>query len=367
MALVSSLRSLPVSLNGDEVTYFKIANEIANHNRFYHNDLPSMVSPVIPAIILITSFFNPDESLIWLSKLLSFIIAILGVLFLLKCLKFFNISNTLLYCIVALTICNPIFVSWSSSLYPESIAFFGFWMFLYYIIKLEHVKDLCYALIAAILLVFTRYVYVVLLIPILFTIWTKRKLLISSVQNTKYYLYIIIVVLMSIPMLYWMHYIIGFLGEQSTSISYVSRYDQGGIWGQIKVGLGLEKGVEVSRINGIPAFINVFFPINGYRNWWLSILLLAGVIWGWSVMKSSKAKHILIITTSAMLISYVFAGTGFSRYWMNLIPVFLIGFITLAKRFKLSSNLISILSILLCTLYVINELRLDILIIQRDW
>ncbi len=368
IALVSCLRNIPVALTGDEITYFNIAQELANNGRFYHEGLPSMVSPVMPFIILVGTFFQPDESIIWIPKLIGFSFSLIGLNFLWRFLKAMAISDTNATCIVALTICNPVFIRFSASLYPDAIAFGLFWILIYMMTRIKKMKHLFIILLVAAMLVLTRYVFAVLLIPIVFVFYQNRQHLLKFAANkSNFIVYSVLITLTTIPLFLWTEYILSFTGERSTTISYFSRYEQDGLFGQIKTGLGFIKGEEVARVNGIPAFATVFLPITGFRSWFVSLAILIPIVIGWVLTWKQLLSKIIIISAFIILSGYVLAGTGFSRYWLGLIPIFIFGIFSFAKKMKFSDNKLYIATLIICSIYILNEIRLDILVIQRDW
>lgn len=74
-----------------------------------------------------------------------------------------------------------------------------------------------------------------------------------------------------------------------------------------------------------------------------------------------------MLFTAILLImaGLVFAGTGFSRYWLVLLPGFLLGFYLCFKKLHLKDSLFVLLAKLVAVIYVLNELRLDYVVLHK--
>ena len=161
----------------------------------------------------------------------------------------------------------------------------------------------------------------------------------------------------------------GFLSvdEQNlTEIRYVSRFKvDNPLLYNIKCGLGLEQHYEVDKINGIPAFISLFVPKTGIRSHIVSVILIGGFVFGYyRKLKSNEIKK-LAISIIMIMFGFLIAGTGFSRYWLVLLPGFYLGYYFLFKSFNIKEKWFIYLSQLLALIYIVNEIRLDIIILER--
>ena len=65
------------------------------------------------------------------------------------------------------------------------------------------------------------------------------------------------------------------------------------------------------------------------------------------------------------MLGLIVAGTGFSRYWLVFLPGYWLGFYFCFNHLKIEDNYFEKLSLLLAVIYVINELRLDYLIVSK--
>ena len=97
-----------------------------------------------------------------------------------------------------------------------------------------------------------------------------------------------------IPLFYWVKHIYIIEHTQENNLSYFSRYEvENPILHNIKCGIGVEKSFEVNKHNGIPAFISLFIPKTGLRNWPVSIAMFLICIIGF--IKQLKIQNIFII------------------------------------------------------------------------
>jgi hypothetical protein len=155
--------------------------------------------------------------------------------------------------------------------------------------------------------------------------------------------------------------------QNLSEISYFNRFKIGEnpLWYNIKCGLGLEKHYEVSRINGIPAFISLFVPITGVRNFFISSVLLLAVFFGLYQKVKNAIVVNLLLAFSLVMLGFILAGTGFSRYWLLLLPIIYLGYYLIYAKFfpnpKYFIRIAQILSIVL----VLNEIRLTFLILKK--
>ena len=168
------------------------------------------------------------------------------------------------------------------------------------------------------------------------------------------------------PFLLWIKYVYHIEANQLSKLSYFTRFEhENPLLYNIKCGLGLVKADEVNKINGVPAFISLFVPITGLRNYVMSIILLVTFILGYVRVKKTIGVKLLLFSIVMVMLGFVFAGTGFSRYWLMLLPGFYLGFYFLFKSFKLKDEWFILGAKVVSVIYVINELRLDYLIFNK--
>ncbi|GIZ07481.1 hypothetical protein FUMI01_02080 [Flavobacterium sp. UMI-01] len=133
----------------------------------------------------------------------------------------------------------------------------------------------------------------------------------------------------------------------------------------IKCGLGLEKHYEVSRVNGIPAFTSLFVPITGFRNFYLSLVLLLAVFFGLYQKVKNTIVFNFLITFFLVMFGFVLAGTGFNRYWLVLLPIIYLGYFFIYDKYihnpTIFIKIIQIISVIL----ILNEIRITSLILNK--
>ena len=361
LSVISSLRSLIIPLQADELTYFKLANNILN-GKYYLTNNPSTVTPIIPFIM---AFFKASSFPMIgfaLNKLFHIGLTTLGFRYLYLFLKKQQINNRVILSIIALTIVNPIGVSFFSSLYPEAILFFCFWGFMYYSTSEYNNKNFIKMIVLFLLLAMTRYLYIVLGAIIIFNFYQYYK---TNNKQTIYQLikYTIILIL---PIIFWAKYVYNIEQNNLSEISYFNRFKTDNqLLYNVKAGLGLIKHHEVSRVNGIPAFISLFVPITGFRSYLLSVILIFAFIFGY--VRKNNLLGIKILITSILLTMFglIIAGTGFSRYWLILLPGFLLGYYFLISKFNIEDKWFVYMAQIVSFIYILNEVRLDFLILNK--
>ena len=361
VSLASSLRALFLPLFGDENTYSKIAQNIIFHGEYAFNGRPSTITPSIPFILAL--FYTKVSPALGyaLAKLLNLGFIFVGLKYIFAILKKAGLKSEILWSVLLLTVVNNNFVIWSLALYPEAILFCFFWMFLFYLNEpLKKPADVIPLVISFAILLLTRYLYavfgvllVIKLLPYFREIIRNKKYLDARKLAT-------IFLLVFLPLLFWFKYVYYLEKEVDIGLSYFNRFKNNGLWYNISAGLGLIGHQEVGNINGIPAFISLFVPMTGLRNWFFSILLILSFCTGYISKLNSKVYFRIFFAILLVMIGLVFAGTGFSRYWLIMLPGFLLGFYFLFHALRLQDTLFVLLTKIVAVVYVLNEIRLDI-------
>lgn len=366
ISLLSSLRNLFFPLVSDELQYAEIAKNCMTKGEYSLSGIPSTFTPTLP--FLIALFYSKSLPAVGFAvvKFFNLILMIIGLRFVYLTLKKINITSTISQLIVLLTAVNTIFVSWSAAVYPEAILFCFFWIFIYYIIEeIKSPRQILFFLIPFSILVITRYLYGVCIFITGFFIANYFLELIKrrdyrSINKVLIYSFICV-----LPLIIWFKYV--YFVERGINIeqSYFTRFKENDIFYNIKAGLGIIKHEEVNKINGIPAFISLFVPITGLRNWLISIALIVAFCFGYISKWKVKEYRVIFIAIILIMLGLIVAGTGFSRYWLVLLPGYWLGFYFCFNYLKIKDNYFEKLSLLLAVIYVINELRLDYLILSK--
>jgi hypothetical protein len=359
---IIALRSLMIPLLGDEITYFKIGGNILE-GKYYQTENPSSVIPVLPFLM---AFFKVGQYPMVgfaLQKLFHITLTLIGFRFAYLTLKKIISQQEIILSILLLTAVSTGVVSWLSSLYPEPIIFVCFWGFIYYINEEKNIQNFKRLFILFILLTFTRYLYAILGLIVLIYYYQYY-----FDKGSKNFLKVIIYsVIITMPLLFWFKYVYNIETQNLSEISYFTRFKavENPLWYNIKCGLGIEKSFEVKRVNGIPAFISLFVPIAGIRNFPLSLFLLSSVFVGLFFSRKNKIVLTLLLAFSCSLLGLILAGTGFSRYWLSLLPIVYLGYYYIyirivkdPKYFILGAQLISVGLIM-------NEIRITIMIFKQ--
>ena len=366
ISLISSLRTLFLAPIADQLTYIEIANSIITKGEYAFNGQPSTFTPTIP--FLVALFYVKSAPILGLTfiKLANLVLMIVGLRFSYLFFKKIDLPSNISLVIILLTATNNNFVAWSTLIYPEAVLFCSLWVFLYYIIdEIENPRQVLFWLIPFLFLVITRYSYAVLGAIVAFILLKKLNELFVKKEFNKIGKIILFSALLMIPLTIWFKYVLNVESEISVEQSYFNRFKDHGVLYNIQAGLGIIQHENVTRINGIPAFISLFVPKTGLRNWFVSIVLILFFIMGYITQWKFKEYRILFITILLIMIGFVFSGTGFSRYWLVLLPGYWLGFYLIFKKFKLSDNYFVGLSLFLSIIYVLNELRIDFLVLSK--
>ncbi len=366
ISFVSSLRILILPISGDEITYSRIAENIILHGEYSLDEKPSTITPSLP--VLISLFYTKTNLVLGfvMAKLANLLFLIIGLRYLFLFLKKLAINSEVIWVIILLTIVNSNFVVWSLVLYPEAILFCFFWVFIYHISKdINKPRDTFFIFISLGVLVLTRYVYAVFGILVLYVIFNYLK---NLVQKRNYFAIqkiFIFAIISLLPLLFWFKYVYNVEKEADTVLSYFARFKNNEVLYNLRAGIGLIKHDEVGNVNGIPAFITLFLPITGYRNWALSIILILGFVIGFISKWKVGPYRKLFIAILLVMFGLIFAGTGFSRYWLPMLPGYLLGFYLFFNSLKLKDSYFVLLFKIIAVIYVVNELRLDYLILNK--
>lgn len=361
LSLISSLRTLILPLQGDELTYAMISENILT-GKYYQVNHPSTVIPIIPFIMSFLKVNSFPHLGFVLHKLLNIGLMFLGFRFAYLFLKKEKLNQRVILAILALTATNSIGIAFFPSLYPESILFFCFWGFIYYFNSELNTNTFLKTLVLFLLLSITRYLYLILGILIIYKFYEHYK------QRDRKSIYKLIVYsfILALPLLLWFKYVYNIEMQNLSEISYFDRFkaDNQFLY-NIKAGLGLIQHHEVGKINGIPAFISLFIPITGFRSYLLSIGLILAFIFGYVKKVHSEGIKVLLISIVLIMTGLIFAGTGFNRYWLILLPGFFLGYYLLGTKLKVKDKWFIYASQVLCLIYIANELRIDYLILNK--
>ena len=119
---------------------------------------------------------------------------------------------------------------------------------------------------------------------------------------------------MLITILIWFKYVYYIESENDIGLGYFNRFKDHEPFYNIKAGLGLIKHEGVYNINGIPAFINLFIPVIGFRNWILSILLIVLFCWGYLIHFKNNAIRYFFAAILLVMLGLILAGKGTVPY-----------------------------------------------------
>lgn len=361
LSLISSLRTLILPLQGDELTYAMISDNILT-GKYYQVNYPSTVTPIIPFIM---SFFKVNSFPLLgfiLHKIFNVVLMVFGFRYAYLFLKKEKLNQRVILSILALTVTNTIGIAFFPSLYPESILFFSFWGFMYYYNSELNTNTFLKTLVLFLLLSITRYLYLILGLLVVYKFYQHFK----HRDRKSMHKLITYSIILTLPLLFWFKYVYFIEMQNLSEISYFNRFKTDNqLLYNIKAGLGLIQHHEVNKINGIPAFISLFLPLTGFRNYSLSMILIIAFMYGYIKKANTEGLKIIFVSIILIMAGLIFAGTGFSRYWLVLLPGFLVGYYLLGAKFKIKDEWFIYASQILCFIYISNELRLDYIILNK--
>lgn len=366
ISLISALRIIFLPLGGDEITYAEIARNIMNRGWFAFQELPSTLTPVMPIILSAFYIETLPQYGLFLAKLLNLVWLWWAIKYMFLFFKSINLPVPAIITIISLTLVNTNFIAMSLTLYPDMFIFSMFWMFIYRLsMPIKSMKSWIFLVLPLMILVLTRYVYAVFGLPILFVFLKYLKELYQQKSFQKIGFLFLYTLICLIPLLFWFKYVLTVESVSDANLSYFNRFKNNSLIYNFQAGIGIIKHEETKNINGLPAFSSLFLPITGFRSWMLSSFLLV-VFWLGYIFNREKIFYNYIIFIIVLLTGgLAIAGTGFSRYWLPMIPLFLLGFYEFFKWFKIDEKFWIIGVKLIVLMYVINELRIDWLVVQK--
>lgn len=366
ISLISALRGMFFPLASDEIQYAEIGKNIITKGQYSLFGQPSTFTPTLPFLVALFYLKSIPALGFVLVRIFNLILMIIGLRFCFLFLKKIPISTNIALLIILLSATNNVIVTWCTAIYPESILFCFFWIFLYYIIdRIESPKQVLYFLIPLSFLIITRYLFVVFLVIAGYYILKYLIRLYLAKDYRSIYKVIMISFICMLPLLVWFKYVLFVENEVYLDQSYFKRFKENDILYNIKSGLGLLKHDEAMRVNGIPAFISLFVPITGLRNWIVSLGLIVVFCYGFFTKRNVKNLRIVSLSIFLVMGGLIMAGTGFSRYWLILLPAFWIGFYLFYTSFKLNEKHFEKLALLLSIIYILNEFRLDYMLLNK--
>lgn len=357
------LRSLVIPLGGDEITYLNISNNILE-GRFYQDDSPSTFTPVAPFVLTFFQVPSFPELGFALNKIFNSTLFLIGLYFVYLFLRENRIEHKVSISIVAVTLVTQICINVASSLYPDALLFCCFWGVLYFSTQEANINNFRKMIFLFAVLTLTRYVYAVLGVIVLINLYKIYKYKKTDLKKAIIYCFAFLV-----PFVVWFKYVYNIESNNLSNLTYFGRFKEGSSFiYNIKAGLGLIQHHEVKRINGIPAFISIFVPITGLRNFAVSLILILTFIYGYISQKSTtEGIKLLFLSICLTMLGFVFAGTGFSRYWVPLIPGFYLGYYFLAQKLKIKDTYFINLMYFLAFVYILNEIRISFIIFEKHF
>ncbi len=366
LTFLSSLRGLFLPLGGDELQYAEVGKNIITKGTYFLYNMPCTFTPIMP--FLVSLFYIKSIPVLGfaLVKIFNILLMVIGLRYAYLFFKKIGLTIEIALIIVLLTAVNNIFLSCSSVIYPESVLFCFLWIYIYNSSKvLNSPKQLLFLLVPLVILILTRYLYAVYIpITLYFTINYFLKLK-KEKKYAELNKALFIIFLSALPLIFWFKYVFTIESNLALEQSYFTRFKNNDLFYNIKSGLGIIQHGEVGKINGIPAFVSLFVPITGLRNWILSTALIVIFVFGlFTKWQNQQYKNIIFYVLLGMA-GLVFAGTGFSRYWMVFLPIYWLGFYLFYKKMNFNELYFKRLAIVLSLIYVVNELRIDYLIFQK--
>ena len=373
-----SLKYYFLPIGGDELKYYELAQNIKYNGKYFYQDCPNTFIPTIPFLILL--FDTPSNPMLGIvfAKLFVFAMLVVGLFYANKVFELALIDRLTINLILLGVMFNPHVIRWTVTLYPDIIAFGLFWFIIHRILLYNSRKNISaqnwfILVLFMTILVLVKYVYVVLYFWVVYIWIDKIKYLFRFVGFRRtfisYMKHNIAIMFALIPLVIWIQYLIGVdfgSGANESGFSQFKNTGENVLIRNLKKGLGFIP-MENGKFNGIPAFINNFIPKVNLRDWYLSVFSLFIVLYGLIInvlRKTNRTYAVLLITLFLVMLSFIVSGTGFSRYWLPLFPIFYLGIRETFKLFLKHDTMFTYFVVIGIFFYILNEIRLIQVVIQ---
>ena len=375
--IILSLKYYLLPLDGDEIKYYELAQNIKYKGQYFYQDYPNTFIPSIPFLIVLLDIPAYPLLGVFLSRLFVFAMLFVGIYYAKKVFQLGLIDQPIINAILLVVMFNAQVIHWSVVLYPDIIAFGLFWFILYQVLLCQMSDSITsqnwFLLVLSIsTLVLVKYVYGVLFLWV-FLIWFKKiKTSLSFNGFTKtfnlYKKHNIAIIIGVLPLIFWLQYLMGVDFGAEANESGFSQFDSTGenvLIRNIKKGLGVMP-MENGKFNGIPAFINNFIPKTDLRDWSTSLLCLLIVLYGLitNVIQKRNKTNVLLSTLLLVMLGFIISGTGFSRYWLPLFPIFYLGIRETLRGVFNKDKVFVYFVFISIFFYTLNEIRLFQVVFQ---
>ena len=375
--IILSLKYYLLPLDGDEIKYYELAQNIKYKGQYFYQDYPNTFIPSIPFLIVLLDIPAYPLLGVFLSRLFVFAMLFVGIYYAKKVFQLGLIDQPIINAILLVVMFNAQVIRWSVVLYPDIIAFGLFWFILYQVLLCQMSDSITsqnwFLLVLSIsTLVLVKYVYGVLFLWV-FLIWFKKiKTSLSFNGFTKtfnlYKKHNIAIIIGVLPLIFWLQYLMGVDFGAEANESGFSQFDSTGenvLIRNIKKGLGVMP-MENGKFNGIPAFINNFIPKTDLRDWSTSLLCLLIVLYGLitNVIQKRNKTNVLLSTLLLVMLGFIISGTGFSRYWLPLFPIFYLGIRETLRGVFNKDKVFVYFVFISIFFYTLNEIRLFQVVFQ---
>jgi hypothetical protein len=370
--IILSFKYYLLPLDGDEIKYYELAQNIKYKGQYFYQDYPNTFIPSIPFLIVLLDIPAYPLLGIFLSRLFVFAMLLVGIYYAKKVFELSLMDQPVINAILLGVMFNAQIIHWSVVLYPDIIAFGLLWFILHRIL-LYHMSENITSqnwlilVLSISILVLVKYVYGVLFLWVVLIWWEKIKTSCNLIGFTKtfklYKKHNIAIIIGVLPLIIWLQYLMGVDFGTEANESGFSQFNSSGenvLIRNIKKGLGIMP-MENGRFNGIPAFINNFIPKNHLRDWLTSVFCLFLVFYGLifnGIKKPNKINTVLLSTLFLVMSAFILSGTGFSRYWLPLFPIFYFGIRETLRVFFNKDSVFVYFVFISIIFYTLNEIRL---------
>lgn len=354
LMLISFSRNLFKPLMNDEIAYFSLAESMLFTGSYHIGGAPSSLPPVYPLWIYILYIPSCPDSTVLLVKVFNWVLILLSiVLFYYLFCREFKVPKSIFFLIAGLFCFNPYTVSLASMLYAEAMIFFLLAAMVLLAVKLARNFGLNFfglLVFSVSLLSLTKMNYLVLfaLFPVIY--WLHKSFFRRNPKHLVSGFFLLVVGLL--PVFGWWKYTIHIQDVMNITSSSYSRFTENSFGPLVVDGfLSLNK------------LVSLFVPIEDFKSWAGSILILLLALGGWGVKaRGDKRAFVVLLIIVLIFGSIIIGGTGMSRYWLPLFPFMVFGMVVACSAIlKVSLQKLYYPLMVILIIYCLNEVRLFVL------
>lgn len=309
--LVTGLVNFTSFIYGDSGIYVTLAKNLLLDSKYTLYGLNSTIAPVFPFWLSIIYFPGYHEFSIYLARIFNTLFVLGGVWYFRKTIiQFLSYDKKSANYIVAFFLINLNLISWSQTLYIESFALLFLMLFIYYYAQLlEKWSETFFLILSALLpvLALSKFIFLILYAFVLPLFWLHREKWKSIIIKT---------LISLIPVFLFFKYSV-ITHEHFKVHSNLTRFENSSLFDLITRGL--------LDLDKLPTII---YPLEDFKNWAIALVIMFIIMYGLylKIKNKNRIAWFLLAFSLIYIIGLSAAGAGNSRYWLFIIPIFIISF-----------------------------------------